>query len=246
MTQWGKSLMDLMTIKATDKQPPKLAPVVVSTDAIKKGAEATFTSKIDTEDLAEVYFTIAVRDEKDTLILGQIPTGPDEKGSLTETWDGNWLYMHNGDDSMICPIDDVQLVDEENVDGEIVVLVPLQVQRKGKADWIDVTATFLLDFSEDAVVGDLVYIFDESGSGKREIDLRKGDKVRPVFLMVDEKGQEDYVPAEGPEFELDIQEADGLAIEEDRVPAGEYLMGFRAFDFAENFSEDFKKVKVED
>lgn len=246
MTKWGASLVNLMTIKATDKQPPALAAIVVSANTIRKGSEVTFTSQINVDDLADAYFTIAIADEKDKIILGQIPASIDEQGKLSESWDGNWLYIHNGDEAVICPVDDVQLVDENDPEGDIVILVPMQIQRKGKQDWINVTATFVLDFAEDKVAGDLVYIFDESSAGKREINLRKGDTIRPVFLMIDGEGQEEYVSAEGKDFEVVIKEEDGLAVEEDMVPPGEYLMGFRVLDLSDNSAEDFKKVTVEE
>lgn len=242
---WDKLAAEFNHVRLEDKSDPDLQPVKASANQIKPDGEVTFTSSLKADDLDEAYFTLSMPDGDDRIIMGQIPTSVEESGNLKESWDGKWLYMHNGKEMLICPIEDIQLVDDDKPDADLLAIVPIQVRRGGKGDWIDLTASFLLDFSdEEAVSGDLIYAFEDSKAGMREVELKKGDQIRPVFLVVNKDGDEEYVPAEGKEFELDIEEADGLSVVEDRVPDGDYLMGFRAVDLSGNAAEDFTAVKV--
>jgi len=241
---WDKMLSSLFGTQKNDANAPPLQPVRASTAVVKTGGEATFTSNLKADDLDEAYFVIALAEGDDRIVIGQLPTEVKESGEMSETWDGQWLYLENGKEQMICPIDDLALLDEDDPDGEILAIAPLQIRKGNKGEWIDVTATFLLDFSdEDGVTGELVYAFRESQSGSREMSVVKGDVIRPVFLVIDKEGNEEYAPAEGAEFELPVLEA-GLAVLEDRVPDGSYLMGFRVVDFADNVAEESIKVTV--
>lgn len=244
-TGWDKLAAAFNHVRLEDKTDPVLAEVKATAALLKPGTEVTFTSNLKADDLDEAYFTISMPEGDNRIIMGQIPTPVDEGGNLKEAWDGKWLYMHNGKEMEICPIDEIQLLDEKKPDGELTAIVPVQMRRGGKGEWIDLTLTFLLDLSgEDAVTGDMIYAFEDSTDGWREVELKKGDVVRPVFLEVDKNGEEDYVPSEGEEFELKIEEANGLSVVEDRVPDGDYFMGFRAVDLSGNSAEDFAEVKV--
>lgn len=243
-TGWDKLVATYNGVQSTDKTDPVLAEVKASATSLKPDAEVTFTSKLTADDLDEAYFTLAMAVGDNRIILGQLPAAVGEGGNLSEAWDGQWLYIHNGKEQMVCPIDDIQLLDEDDPDSDIVALVPLQVRQGGKGEWIDLTVTFLLDISDDeGVTGEVIYAFEENEQGRREVDLEKGDIIRPVFLVIDKNGEEGYDAGEGEEFELKIT-AEGLSIAEDRVPSGDYFMGFRAIDLAGNGAEEFIKIAV--
>lgn len=245
-TSWDKLIAAYTKTKIADKTQPELEAVKASGNTLTLGSELSLTSKLAAEDLDEAYFTIAMPEGDETIILGQLPTDLDAAGALKETWDGRWLYIHNGDEALICPIDEIQLLDESKPDGDVVVTVPLQVRRGGKGEWIEVTGTFLLDLEgEDGVTGSLIYVFTD-GDQRRELDLAKGDVIRPVFLVVGKDGTEEYVPGESKEFELTVGDPNEIGVEEQDVPVGDYLLGFRAVDLAGNAADDFVKVTVKE
>ncbi len=245
-TGWDKLIAAYTKTRIADRKQPELAPVQASGNTLVLGSELTFTSKLTAEDLEDASFTIAMAEGGDTIVLGEIPADLDAGGTLKETWDGSWLYIHNGEDALICAIDEFQLVDENKPEGEIVATVPLQIRRGGQGEWIDVTGTFLLDLEGDeGVTGSLVYVFTD-GTQRREVALAKGDVLRPVFLVVDKEGKEEWVAPDDKEFELVIADPDAIGVEEQAVPAGDYLIGFRAIDFAGNAADDFVKVTVKE
>ncbi len=79
----------------------------------------------------------------------------------------------------------------------------------------------------------------------RELELKPGHRLRPVFLTIDAEGNEEYVPNEHPDDVLVVDE-EGLAVEMLDVDPGNYSLGFMAVDLAGNSSEELTEVEVEE
>jgi hypothetical protein len=271
--KWLPFLDDYTKVKNTDTQAPQLDKVVTDTKSLKSRSKissykspfsltnkrqpfsahytkvnfaetvATITSRVTADDVDEVQFIIAESNDNEEIIIGSVPTEQDEKGILREVWDGEWFTISDGEKELIAPITGFQELDDE--DDVYWVEVPAQVQFKDDDEWIDVTLYFLLDFNEDDVFGEFIYAFEFSEDGVREIELDAGDLLRPVYVLIDENGDESLIASEGADDILKIKNTDELTVELDYVDAGKYLIGFMATDFAENISEEYTEVTIE-
>jgi hypothetical protein len=238
--RWSGLLMDYTGIVTADTSKPQLTPATTNTQNLAANAVATVTSSVKGDDIAEATFVLAESDGESALIIGAVPTEPDEKGVLREEWDGTWFAITDGKNELICPITDFsELEDEKDI---YYAEVPGQVQFKGRREWIDITMYFVLDFSEDEVTGEFVYAFRERNGQLREVDINVGDLVRPVYLMVDADGEVEEVAHTDPADILRVTVDDGLAIGMTEVAAGDYLLGFLVTDYSGNESEEFVEI----
>lgn len=212
------------------------------TAQIKEDNVAKITAKVTGDDIDEIQFVLAVSSGDEQLIIGSIPTEPDEKGILHEEWDGTWFTIGDGTKELFAPITDFHELDEEDV---YWVEIPAQVQFRDDDEWIDVTLYFILDFNEDEVVGEFIYAFEFSEYGVREIELDKGDLIRTVYVLIDENGDESFVASEDADDILKIKNLDDLTVGLDDIDEGEYFIGFTATDFAGNMSEEYTEVIIE-
>lgn len=209
----------------------------------KEDNVAKITAKVTGDDIDEIQFVLAESRGDEQLIIGSIPTEPDEKGILREEWDGMWFTIGDGNNELIAPITNFQELDDE--DDIYWVEIPTQVQFKDDDEWIDVTLFFLLDINEDEVVGEFIYAFEFSENGVREIELDTGDLLRPVYVLIDENGDESFIASEDADDILKIKNLDALTVGFDNVEVGEYFIGFTATDFSGNMSEEYTEVIVE-
>lgn len=125
------------------------------------------------------------------------------------------------------------------------VEVPVEVGRKGSKAWRDAWLYFLVDFEADDVKGEFVYAFLDGDDGPRELRLRAGDRVRPVYVHVDKAGNEDLVVSEDPADVLTLARGgQDLDVRMGRVEPGEYRVGFMVQDYAGNITENLTAVTV--
>lgn len=205
---------------------------------------AKITARVTGDDIDEVNFVIAEsNDDDEQIIIGSIPTEPDEKGILREEWDGTWFTIGDDKKELIAPVTDFQELDDEK--DVYWVEIPAQIQFKDDDEWIDVTLYFLLDFNEKEVLGEFIYAFEFSDNGVREIELDKGDSLRPVYVLIDKNGDEFLVASEDVNDILKIKNTDELIVGLDDVDEGNYLIGFTATDYADNMSEEYTEVIIE-
>lgn len=123
--------------------------------------------------------------------------------------------------------------------------VPAQIRFKGGKQWRDLTMYFVLDFNQNDVIGEFVYAFEFKGNRAREVFLDAGDSVRPVYLSIDNDGNEDLVAATDEADIIQIKSPDGVAVGRADVAAGKYVIGFTASDYAGNTAEAFTEVTIE-
>ena len=217
--QWSGLLMQYTGIIVADTARPDLAPVVTNNQNLADNAVAVITSSIKADDIAEATFVLAEQGKDETIIIGAIPTEPDEKGVLREEWDGTWFAISDGKNELICPITDfAELDDEKDV---YYAEVPAQVQYKGRKEWHDIMMYFVIDFNNDDATGEFVYAFQEKNGQQREVEIEAGDSVRPVYVSVKENGDVEEVAHTDPADILRITADDGLSIGMVDVAAGE-------------------------
>jgi hypothetical protein len=191
----------------------------------------------------EATFVLA-RNEKDrSIIIGTVPTAPDEKGILHETWDGSWFTIGDGKHSQICPITGFEELEEGK--DEYVVEVPAQIRYHGGKEWTEITLYFLLDFTQEDATGTFVAAYEFVNGNPSEVDLEVGDDIRPVYLSIDDAGNTTEVASTDPASVLHITEEDDLLIGNEDVPAGNYSVGFLVTDYAGNTSDKFVDVTLQ-
>ena len=145
-----------------------------------------------------------------TIIIGAVPTEPDAKGVLHETWDGTWFTVSDGKNQVICPVTGFEEIDPGK--DEYMVEIPAQVMFRGGKQWRDITLYFLLDFKEADATGHFVAAFETVKNQTREVEFEVGDSVRPVFVSVDNNGNEKDIASSHPDDILHITKADDLEV----------------------------------
>jgi hypothetical protein len=273
--KWLPFLDDYTKVKNTDTQAPQIDNVVIDKKTLKSKSKtgssetpfsfltnytkvnftnhraaqidandvAAVSARVTADDLDEVNFVLAESNDKEQIIIGSIPTEPNEKGILREEWDGTWFTIGDGAKELIAPITDFHELDDAR--DVYWVEIPAQVRFKDDNEWIDVTLYFLLDFNENEVLGEFVYAFEFSEDGVREIELDADDMLRPVYLLIDENGDESFIASNETNDILKIKSRDELYVGRENVAAGKYLIGFTATDFAENISEKYVEATIE-
>jgi hypothetical protein len=204
---------------------------------------ATVTARVRGDDVDEVDFVLAETDGDEQLIYGSVPTEPDASGLLREEWDGSWLKISDGQKELFAPITDYEELDDD--EDLYWIEIPAQVRLRDDNQWRDVTLYFLLDKGADPAIGEFVYAFEFADSGVREIELDAGDALRPVYLLIDQNGDEQFIAPDDPADILRIKNLDDLTLKEDDVEPGDYLLGFTVSDFAGNFNEKYEQWTVE-
>ncbi|CAN5480415.1 hypothetical protein BH10ACI2_BH10ACI2_08250 [soil metagenome] len=240
--KWPVLLGEIFGLLGADTQAPVIQNVQTTDKEIAKGDVAQITAKVNVDDVDEATFVLAQNENNRTVIIGAIPTDPDEKGVLHETWDGTWFTISDGKNQQICPVTGF----EELAEGkdEYMVEVPGQIRYKGGKQWRDITMYFVLDFKEADVTGEFVSAFEFVKGNPREIELFDGDEIRPVYVAVDDKGDVTDIASSDPEDILHIGKDNDLLIGNEEVPPGNYSIGFLVTDYSGNTSDKFVDVTL--
>lgn len=241
--KWNGTLMDFAGILVNDTSKPPITPIQSNKPNLAKDGVVTVDARVNADDVDEATFVIAEEHEKESIIIGSIPAEPDEKGNLHEEWDGSWFSIGDGAKEVICPITDFSEIDDEQ--DVYYAEVPAQVRYKGRKEWNDITLYFVIDFNNEEASGEFVYAVIESKGLQREVELDRGDSIRPVYLSIDDDGNESEVASTDPDDILTIGEKEDLYVGNMDVAAGNYSIGFLVTDFAGNVSDKFVDVKVE-
>jgi len=236
---WLALLRRYAGVSAENKDAPQVAPLTSSATVLEKQSSATFSTSVRADDVDECWFVLGRVEDGRVVIIGQMATTLDEAGALKEEWDGGWFSIASGGNEQICPITDM-----EEVEGEPdTYLATVPVERKRGGAWEELTLFFYVTFKDDGVTGEFVYAFEDSKFGQRQVDLRKGDVIRPVYVEVDENGAESLVASDHPDDHLTVG-ADGLAVRYVDVDPGKYVVGFLVTDYAGNTTEETVEVEI--
>lgn len=241
--KWLPFLAGYTGAELTDTQSPQVQNVATTDDSISQADVVTVTAQVKADDIEEATFVLAELHDNEQIIIGAIPTEPDEKGILKEEWDGSWFTIGNSDKEVICPITDFQELDDAS--DVYWVEVPAQVRFKGSKQWRDITLYFYLDFNDEEVTGEFVYAFEFRGNQAREIELEEGDSIRPVYLAIDNKGETSMMASDDEDNIFNIKRDDEITVGRADVEKGKYLVGFMVTDFAGNIAEKFTEVTIE-
>ncbi len=241
--KWSGMLTDIAAILAGDTTKPQVSPVQSNRPNLTKDGTVSVSARVNADDIEEATFVIAEENDKESIIIGAIPTEPDEKGVLREEWDGSWFSIGDGTKEVICPITDFA---ELEGDREVYyVEVPAQVRYRGRREWNDITLYFVVDFEEEEVSGEFVYAVIETKGLQREVDLDRGDSIRPVYLSIDDNGNGSEVASTDQADILTVGDKEDLSVGNIDVAAGDYSIGFLIVDFAGNVSDKFVAVKID-
>jgi clostripain len=228
---------------ASDTDIPAASDAATTAPGVEADKPVTVSTTVASlEDLESASFVLVAKHGDAMLVVGAIPDEPDDEGKLTSTWDGRWFTLEDGKQKLLCPITSVDEVDDAA--DTFLAEVPAQIQAKGKGDWEDVTLTFFLDEDEGGLKGTFLTAtaFDEGGP--RDVPLEAGDRVRAVYLRVEANGDVVPVTADGEGSVLVVDDEDNLKVGYDRVPAGDWLVGFWLEDLAGNSSLELVAVTV--
>jgi hypothetical protein len=241
--QWLGFLNQYVGIEGADTQAPQMADVATDDPNVASSDVITVNSQVKGDDVKEATFVLAQSFKDGEIIIGAIPTEPDENGVLEEEWEGSWFSIGDGKKELICPVTDFsELEDEQDT---YLVEVPAQIRYQGTKDWRDITLYFYLDFNEEEVIGEFIYAFEFTGNQPREVEVLAGDSIRPVYLAIDRNGETDLVASDDEADVLSFTDEDDITVGRMDVDAGKYLLGFTVTDFSGNSEEKFTEVTIE-
>lgn len=240
-TDWAKFVGRFTGVAAKDETPPEVAETKTDDSELDEKDFAKITSSVKAKDVDECYFVVSYTEGKDEIIMGNLPVEPDG-GKLEADWDGAWFTITDGKANLVCPVTDWELVNEKE---EIyLVEVPVQVRLGGKGDWVDAVLYFRIDFNKDTIAGKFDSAWVDDGEKPYELDLAKGDTIRPQYMKIDEEGDVEWVVSGDDEDVLTYGGAGSIQVGYERMPDGEYRVGFVVYDYAGNADESYVTVKV--
>ena len=236
---WAAALHAFGTLTDGDAAQPALAAPEAAGHELEPGATLTLTAGVaDADDVDESSFVLAVPQDGGPIVLGSVPTELSDDGKLSETWDGGWFALAQGEKHLIVPITGFDEADETDDvgEGQILAEVPGQVRFAGTEGWTDVTMTFLLEDTPKGLQGDFLYAVAFEQGAPRELELDPGDAIRAVYLQVRPDGSFDLVASSDEAAILTITDEKTLSVVYERVPAGAWNVGFLVTDLAGNAS----------
>lgn len=240
--KWMPFLASYNKVAITDTQPPAIEAVQTSDAEVAAADVITVTAKVKPDDVAEASFVLAESHKEGQIIIGALPTEPDEKGVLHEEWDGSWFSIGDGTRELICPISDFEEL--EDAEDTYIAEVPAQVRFHGEKEWTDVTLYFYLDFNEEEVTGEFIYAIESDGKQTNEVELEAGDSIRPKYLAVTNDGDTGEIASDDPADILTVKDDDDIFVGRMDVAPGKYLIGFLITDYADNTKDEFTEVDV--
>ncbi len=241
--KWLPFLAGYTGAEIADTQAPQIQNVETNDAEVAKDDVITVTAQVNADDIDEATFVLAESHDEGEIIIGALPTEPDQKGVLKEEWDGSWFSIGDGQKELICPITNFEEVEAEK--DTFMVEVPAQVRYKGTDKWRDVTLYFYLDFNEEEVTGEFVYAFEFNKDQAREVEIEAGDSIRPVYLGVDKDGESSLIASDDENDILNVTKDDDITVGRMDVAPGKYLIGFTVTDFSDNTNEEFTEVTIE-
>ncbi len=241
---WLTFLNSYSDFAGTDLNPPKITKLKASPDSFKLGDSITVTAQVaDADDLDTCSFVLVQNYEDGKVIIGSLPMDVPENGKLKREWDGRWYALGDKEGFLTISVTEVQ----KDADGGYLVTCPAQWQKKKKSRWKDVTLHLYLEPEKDGEMsGQLVYaMLDEENEPAREVELEPGNRLRAVFLELDEQGDPVYVPDENEEDVL-LVDKDGIQVEMLDVDPGSWSVGFELQDLSGNTAHEYTDVEIDE
>jgi hypothetical protein len=184
-------------------------------------------------EIAEVYSVLAMysEDDEETILFLGMDNDVDfdaETGEIDDTFNGAIVMLNDNPVSMFI----------ENSD-EDVIEYRIPVRLNGRS--ADLIVLYEYDTEAFEVVGAWPGINHQTGMAAKEIiEVKKGDKITPVFFAYNYETDEDS-EYEGDTFVVKNE----LTVDYAELPEGEYLYGFYVIDYAQNESvSDFVDVVI--
>lgn len=232
---------------ATDAQktPPHLSVLTCTPRVVRRDAAITLRARTTPGEVDLAWFVLGEKDGKDSMIIGQTRTEPDARGVIEESWDGLWFKVSDGRNTVICPLSALDEVSGK--DGEFTAEVPAEWRRSRQKTWRDATLEFYIREKPDGTaVGRLTHAYEDTKYGPREVTLRKGDSIRPLYSEIDAKGDESWVYSDDAEDQLHLTKANGITLVYEPIEPGTWRVGFVVTDLADNYAQRWIEVEVKD
>jgi hypothetical protein len=247
---WYPFLRDYTAFPATAAELSLPKPTIDAPDSsgrtVSPSGHVRIHSRARGDEVAETSFVLARAEKDRDIVIGAIPVKPEADGGLDEEWDGEWFTITDQHLEFIAPITGFEELGEEGREDVYWATVPAQLRVAHTQQWLDVTLSFVLDFSEDSedVGGDFIYAVEFTPHGPREIDIEEGDELRLVYQSIDRNGNEQLEPASGAGQVMHLHDLEDLKVERSRVPPGRYKVGFVVEDFAGRTVDNFTEVEI--
>lgn len=239
---WDSFLENYMRGASPRRRSSRMASFTTSRAELPKGKTVTITSSSGDDEIDKAFFSIVRQEGTEKIIAGQIPASVNEDGNLQQEWDGCWFTIEDKDQSLVCPVTSYELVDSKAQ--QYIVLVPAKVQLKKSKKWFNVTLRFEYNAGAEKKGGALISVFRETKFGPREVELRYVKAIRPVYVVVDEEGNEKYVASTDKEDMLKVDDPSSIVVGWRKLPKGKYEVGFRIIDYSGNEKSDFRKITL--
>jgi hypothetical protein len=245
---WGPFLAKYESIPLSDQErnrpKPAVDPIAAGGRMATHDEPVKFASHVPAAEIEEASFVLSRTEQGTRIIIGAIPVEPDADGRLEEEWDGEWFTIRNEDVELIAPITSYEVLTDKNGVEEVWAAVPAELRVAGTDEWLDVTLSFVLDVHGEEVTGEFIYAVEYTDEGPREIDLERGDALRPVYEVIDAAGRESLGVSRKEADVITIGSVDDLQVERHPVHPGRYQVGFQVRDFTGRHSERFVEVDV--
>ncbi|HYF51026.1 MAG TPA: clostripain-related cysteine peptidase [Planctomycetota bacterium] len=243
-TDWAPMLKTFCALADGDDARPDIGEAECEDHTIEAGTSVELDVQLNNvDDIEESYFILTRKVGDSHIVMGQIGIEPDEEGRLQDSWDGEWFTVEDGEKKLVCPVTGFEEVDDE--EDTYFVEVPVQVLSDGEEEWLNARMYFYIDFNNDDITGEFVYAFRDGRCGPREVELSAGDKVRPMYVKIDAKGESTLVASDDDDDIIAIDDPDEVLVKSEKVEKGKYVVGFLVKDYAGNTDTALTEVEVQ-
>lgn len=237
--KWSLFLDAYTEEAAKDTTAPSITNTQIDDPTITTGTKTRVSTKVVADDIAKLYFLLAIRQEGKSWIVGRLPMpGSRLSGTVAREWDGGWFMLSDGDHNYACPLMDWTITNRG-------FLFTVQAQQSvgGKGEWRNINMYFYVPNSGPEQDAQFVGAFMVNAFSVRGIRVQAGDLIRPVYLEANDDGSSRMIfPSDVPP--LTVKSPMNLEITYRMLPSGTYWIGFIATDYSGNTDSDITEVKI--
>jgi hypothetical protein len=240
LPKWSRLVGTYLEIQRGDTQGPQITKAGSSDSKLEEGEKSKVSAKVTGDDVGKTYFVLATPQGSERVVIGMFPVDPNL--DLEEEFDGTWLAIGDEENQVLAPIASYEEVDPDK-DAYLVGIPVLYRAPKAKADE-SIVLYFYVDWDADEVKGQYINAYQFTKSGPVEVRIQKGGRVKPMYMVVDDKGNTQWKTVDDSgAFTL---KENALDLVEEDLPDGKYLVGFVVVDLAGNATSSLTEIEIDE
>lgn len=266
--RWASMLQSYCDLAGKQQLAPMLGEVRATGSIVGSTRSLKMKTQVSADELDQLAMVIGQPTPQCVRFVGQMEVYADDDGLVENELRNGWYILATRRGQASAPtlrwrtIPDEEEADddaqkdgddndakeeeesEEEPEGTTYSETPVQLRRAGHEGWKNVILGFNVDFDAEEIDGDLSYVYIPDSRGIRQIELKKGDHIRPLVSVLGSNGKLRQVPIESETLKID--NPDDLRMKSTGIPPGEYKVGFLATNLAGDVEAEFVDITLKE